>query len=66
MKFTDSEIRALSINQTREDRLENALKEIVFLCGNVDHATKTGANDALYRGQKLNDIREIANIAIKL
>jgi hypothetical protein len=38
----------------------SALAAILTLTGNVDHATKTGANDALARGHLLNSIREIA------
>jgi hypothetical protein len=42
----------------------DALTAILGLLGTVDHATKTGANDALYRGQLLNDIRAIARMAV--
>lgn len=45
-------------------KLSDTLNWILQFIGNVDHATKTGENDALYRGQKLNDIREVIKEAI--
>ena len=38
-----------------------ALVAIRNMLGNVNHATRSGPNDALYRGNLLNDIREICN-----
>lgn len=35
------------------------LRGVVASIGNVDHATKSGPNDALMRGEKLNCLRDI-------
>jgi hypothetical protein len=58
--------RAIACVNALEGINPEAVKDMMFtmdgiltLIGNVDHATKTGANDALARGEILNAIRDL-------
>lgn len=44
----------------------NALRTILSLLGNIDHSVGNGPNSAKMRGDKLNDIRLIAQEGITL